>query len=52
MLMPGCYFQNQDRLKLCHIIASIQGQDGWGSGQPSLVAGNQIMAQGLEIDEL
>ena len=35
----------------CPIPGGIQGQDGWGPGQPDLVGGKQTVAGGLELDE-
>ena len=36
----------------CPIPGGIQGQVGWGPGQPDLVGGNQPVAGGLELDGL
>ena len=36
----------------CTISGGIQGQVEWGSGQPDLVVGDQLMAGGLEVEDL
>ena len=34
------------------ILGTVQGRDGWGSGQPDLVGGRPAIGRGLELDEL
>ena len=40
----------------CPVPGGVQGQAGWGPGQPDLVpdlvVGNLPMAEGLELDDL
>ena len=36
----------------CPIPGDIQGQVGWGPGQPDLVVGNAVQGRGLELEIL
>ena len=44
------------RICVCPIPGGVQGQDGWGCGQPDLVpdlvVGNPASGGGLELDDL
>ena len=35
------------RICVCPIPGGVQGQDGWGTGQPDLIADNSVYGRGV-----
>jgi len=44
--------QTAQKRCICPIPGGIQGQAGWGPGQPDLVGGSPAHGRGLEQDDL